>query len=733
MSSHTLKNHSFSLLLLAVLMLAASSAIAQDKIAQVAGANVSLTATATSDRVRFAAPSAVVQLRLEVYDGAGQKLVDTDQRGGNVLDWHLHGGNGDRVADGTYLFVVTIKNLSGRLSQKLGSITVSAQSTTLRASAVTDLNAQQAQAVGPIEGGEEGLTVMPAGDAQPVTVLANNAEEAQLARTRGALTFRVGDFFSGNDSEQMRLTEEGNLGIGTSEPKAKLDVAGTIRAERFLIVKPNKPGNRAQAGDSAQVADAADSVQTATSGTGTPNRIAKWTLADTLGDSGITETAGGNVGIGTGTPNEKLGVAGNILLNSPSDTTLLKGLFFGTSDSTRYAGIRLASTGQGLNFDVSNGGSQITALNIQQNGNVGIGTTAPNDTLHVGGSGNFGIQIGKTWGVGIKESFVSGIGSRMDFVEYANSDTATARMSILAGKVGIGTTAPNDTLQVGGSGNFGIQIGKTFGVGLKSVFVPGVGIRMDLGEYANSDTFTPRFAILGGKVGIGTTAPNDTLQVGGSGNFGIQIGKTFGVGLKSVFVPGVGIRMDLGEYANSDTFTPRMAILLGNVGIGTTNPQSKLDVAGDLAVSGNALISGNIAAKYQDVAEWVPSRQEIAAGTVVILDVTQTNAVSPSRRAYDTLIAGVVSAQPGVLLGQRGPGKVMVATTGRVIVKVDASKYPIKVGDLLVTSSHPGEAMKSRPIRVGGQLIHRPGTIIGKALEPLSAGKGKILVLLSLQ
>ncbi len=36
-------------------------------------------------------------------------------------------------------------------------------------------------------------------------------------------------FFSGKDVEQMRLTEEGNLGVGTDKPKAKLDVAGVIR------------------------------------------------------------------------------------------------------------------------------------------------------------------------------------------------------------------------------------------------------------------------------------------------------------------------------------------------------------------------------------------------------------------------------------------------------------------------------------------------------------------------
>jgi hypothetical protein len=74
-----------------------------------------------------------------------------------------------------------------------------------------------------------------------------------------------------------------------------------------------------------------------------------------------------------------------------------------------------------------------------------------------------------------------------------------------------------------------------------------------------------------------------------------------------------------------------------------------------------------------------------------------------------------------------------VATTGRVKIKVDATRGPIHIGDLLVTSDVPGMAMKSEPVNIGGVQIHRPGTLIGKALEPLAKGKGEILVLLSLQ
>jgi len=41
--------------------------------------------------------------------------------------------------------------------------------------------------------------------------------------------------------------------------------------------------------------------------------------------------------------------------------------------------------------------------------------------------------------------------------------------------------------------------------------------------------------------------------------------------------------------------------------------------------------------------------------------------------------------------------------------------------------------MRSTPVELNGITMHRPGTLIGKALEPLSSGQGEILVLLMLQ
>ncbi len=116
-----------------------------------------------------------------------------------------------------------------------------------------------------------------------------------------------------------------------------------------------------------------------------------------------------------------------------------------------------------------------------------------------------------------------------------------------------------------------------------------------------------------------------------------------------------------------------------------------------------------------------------------MLDASADNTVAKSMKAYDTMVAGVVSAQPGILLGVGGAKKEQIATTGRVRVRVDATAAPIRIGDLLVTSDRPGTAMKSQPLDLGGASLHRPGTIIGKALEALPGGEGEILVLLSLQ
>ncbi len=281
-----------------------------------------------------------------------------------------------------------------------------------------------------------------------------------------------------------------------------------------------------------------------------------------------------------------------------------------------------------------------------------------------------------------------------------------------------------------------------------------------------------------GRVAIGTATPNGMLHVYQSVNgFNDVVIANDNPGNLATTRFRLGENINLGKsfflqyfnsgYAASGLVTPNRAffgtssgasnglvvatlgsapILFATGGAGTSNERLRIDGSGvvtigtnpadqseKLVVNGKITATSIVGAVYQDLAEWVPASEPMAPGTVVVVDAEAVNGVTPSKRAYDTAVAGVISAQPGVLLGVEGPSKAMVATTGRVKVRVNAAYGAIRAGDLLVSSDRPGVAMRSAPIDVGGVIIHRPGTIIGKALETLPSGEGEILVLLSLQ
>lgn len=197
----------------------------------------------------------------------------------------------------------------------------------------------------------------------------------------------------------------------------------------------------------------------------------------------------------------------------------------------------------------------------------------------------------------------------------------------------------------------------------------------------------------------------------------------------------IGDTLATNDYAIYQIAPDDTNFFAGNMTVGTLPA-----VAGTFAleVNGHANFNGtvtgtNIKAHYQDVAEWVPATADLSPGTVVILNREKNNEVMASATSYDTTVAGVVSAAPGLLLGVEGTGKEQIATTGRVKVRVDARVKAVRVGDLLVTSDMSGTAMRSEPMDINGRQFHQPGTIIGKALEPLEGGVGEILVLLSMQ
>ena len=123
--------------------------------------------------------------------------------------------------------------------------------------------------------------------------------------------------------------------------------------------------------------------------------------------------------------------------------------------------------------------------------------------------------------------------------------------------------------------------------------------------------------------------------------------------------------------------------------------------------------------------------EPLEAGTVLIIDPENPGELRRSTLAYDTRVAGIIAGAndlgSGVRLGAEG-FEHDVALAGRVYCKADATEAGIRPGDLLTTSPIPGHAMKA------SDADRARGAILGKAMEPLDAGRtGQILVLVGLQ
>ena len=475
--------------------------------------NTTVTAAATGDRVRFTAPATVVQMRLEVYNANGEKAFDNEVRGGNVIDWHLHDGKAEQLSDGSYLCVVTTKSLAGRMSQKLGRVMIQNTTALMQPIDPNELTAQETQAVGPFEENAS-LTVMKEGESQTGTVIAHDGTDGQITRGRGALSFRLGDFFSGKDSEQMKLTEEGNLGIGTSNPKVKLDVAGMIGARDGLMFSDGSTLSVNRKGVLTHTTSKGDVVPGA-SGTGTQNQLAKWTdNSGTLGDSAVVDVSGA---IGIGTTNPQTGL----------DYHNAQAPFF-TRDFPTNPGNAVA----GLQLGLSNVGSR----------NVNVGPSFLFFSENTAGAKSF---LGRVSGIWENPTAGSEAGS-IFFQVRANSadvNALTERMRIKSnGNVGIGTQGPLSKLHItsgasdlpprlqsAGSANFGTSFAAGWDfyhgtIGKGYVGVPDASAGFGAGElilfggpgtptslWSNSNrTMTLDTA---GNVGIGTTAPAHRLSL----------------------------------------------------------------------------------------------------------------------------------------------------------------------------------------------------------------------------
>ena len=165
---------------------------------------------------------------------------------------------------------------------------------------------------------------------------------------------------------KMTLLNNGNLGIGQTDPNAKLDVTGNV-----------KLGSAAHSSwtDAKQDIGGVDIFI----GSGT-NAFTVWDDNAQTAPRFIVRRAG-NVGIGTTSPSQTLevhntikigetGVAGGVLISGDSMIFQID-----SDDSSNTSSYRFRCNGTADN------GTEL--MRIQENGNVGIGTTSPSTDLHV--------------------------------------------------------------------------------------------------------------------------------------------------------------------------------------------------------------------------------------------------------------------------------------------------------------------------------------------------------------
>ena len=436
------------------------------------------------------------------------------------------------------------------------------------------------------------------------------------------------------------LSITGAVGIGTRTPTAKLEVEGDIHTNAAAIRGPN--GNLyasfshvEQGYALLQRSDGETYLNASTS------KNVRFRINNS--DQMILNSAG-DIGIGTTSPNSKLEVNGDIrtnvaLISDPFGANYAAFSYNSQGTTSSYALLQRndgqtylnAPTGQSVRFRINNDDKMI----LSSAGNVGIGTTSPEAALEI----NASTQTANNWFEAIRFSrsehsaithpeggLLLGLHSNRNFY-FADIKDGTLQKYVMqidadTGNVGIGITNPSEKLDVNGD----IRTKSTlisdavYGTSYAAFSHrsrsnrEGYALLQHSGgsTYLNGKTVYFRISNLtkmtltnAGNLGIGTSSPGAKLHVNGDIRTNVALisdnphGASYAAFSHRSQATAGGYA--LLQHSSGQTFlnaasgksiyfrsnnSNRMTLTsAGNLGIGTTNPQAKLHVIGQLRVT----------------------------------------------------------------------------------------------------------------------------------------------------
>ena len=357
--------------------------------------------TPDADKVRVSAVGDVLDMRVVVSDEAGDVVFESGPVTGGHLDWTMAAAQGARVPAGTYTMTVTYRTANGKLRRRVEQVFVAESVTTDEGKdASAPSPSPSPAAVAGITGtgtagkvakftgansigdsiitesaGKVGVgTPSPQqsihvvgvssrlrlqstnGPALTTTEYVTNGRIWQAGAGGSTATNGVANKFFVFDQTagQFRMVFDtaGNVGVGTTTPTSRLTVNGGVQ----ILGAGN--GIRFPDG-SVQTAATAGTI----TGTGTTNRLAKFTGPTSFGTSSITES-GGKVGIGTAAPTSLLTVTGNTTVPAVQATN--------NSTNVASSAIRgVSNSGFGVRGEYTNGtaGAGVYAFTTVTDGN----------------------------------------------------------------------------------------------------------------------------------------------------------------------------------------------------------------------------------------------------------------------------------------------------------------------------------------------------------------------------